>query len=47
MDAADSWLLVAFLICLALSAFFSSAEAAFIAPLKASSNPVALVVYSG
>lgn len=31
MDAADSWLLIAFLVCLGLSAFFSSAEAAFIA----------------
>ncbi len=31
MDAADSWLLLAFLVFLALSAFFSSAEAAFIA----------------
>jgi len=31
VDTADSWLLVAFLICLALSAFFSSAESAFIA----------------
>jgi putative hemolysin len=31
LDAADSWLIVAFLICLALSAFFSSAESAFIA----------------
>ena len=30
MDDADSWLLVAFLVCLVLSAFFSSAEAAFI-----------------
>ena len=30
MDDGDSWLLLAFLICLALSAFFSSAEAAFI-----------------
>ena len=30
MDAADSWRLVAFLVCLALSAFFSSAESAFI-----------------
>ena len=30
MDDADSWLLLAFLLCLALSAFFSSAEAAFI-----------------
>jgi len=31
VDAADSWLLLAFLVCLALSAFFSSAESAFIA----------------
>lgn len=31
MDAADSWLIVAFLACLGLSAFFSSAESAFIA----------------
>ncbi len=31
MDATDSWLLLAFLVCLALSAFFSSAESAFIA----------------
>jgi len=31
VDAADSWQLVAFLVCLALSAFFSSAESAFIA----------------
>jgi putative hemolysin len=31
LDAADSWLIVAFLVCLALSAFFSSAESAFIA----------------
>lgn len=30
MDASDSWLLLAFLVCLALSAFFSSAEAAFL-----------------
>jgi len=30
LDDGDSWLLLAFLICLALSAFFSSAEAAFI-----------------
>jgi putative hemolysin len=30
VDATDSWLLLAFLVCLALSAFFSSAEAAFI-----------------
>jgi len=30
LDAADSWLIVAFLVCLALSAFFSSAESAFI-----------------
>jgi len=31
VDAASSWLLLAFLVCLALSAFFSSAESAFIA----------------
>jgi len=31
VDVADSWLLLAFLVCLALSAFFSSAESAFIA----------------
>ena len=30
MDGADSWLLLAFLVCVALSAFFSSAESAFI-----------------
>jgi putative hemolysin len=30
LDAADSWRLIAFLVCLALSAFFSSAESAFI-----------------
>jgi len=30
LDDSDSWLLLAFLVCLALSAFFSSAEAAFI-----------------
>ncbi|TEU16432.1 MAG: HlyC/CorC family transporter [Dehalococcoidia bacterium] len=30
MDVADSWLIVAFLVCLGLSAFFSSAESAFI-----------------
>jgi putative hemolysin len=30
LDDADSWLLLAFLLCLALSAFFSGAEAAFI-----------------
>jgi len=30
LDDGDSWLLLAFLICLAFSAFFSSAEAAFI-----------------
>ena len=30
MDDGDSWLLLAFLICLVISAFFSSAEAAFI-----------------
>jgi CBS domain containing-hemolysin-like protein len=47
VDAADSWLLLAFLVCLALSAFFSSAESAFIALPKAGSNLVAHVVYSG
>jgi len=31
VDAGDSWLLGAFILCLALSAFFSSAESAFIA----------------
>ncbi|MFU8796787.1 MAG: hemolysin family protein, partial [Dehalococcoidia bacterium] len=31
MDPPDSWLFIAFLICLGLSAFFSSAESAFIA----------------
>jgi putative hemolysin len=31
LDASDNWLLVAFLVCLGLSAFFSSAESAFIA----------------
>jgi len=30
LDDVDSWLLLAFLVCLALSAFFSSAESAFI-----------------
>ncbi len=34
MDDADSWLLLAFLICLVLSAFFSSAESAFISLSK-------------
>lgn len=34
MDDADSWLLLAFLVCLALSAFFSSAEAAFVSLSK-------------
>jgi len=31
VDATDSWLLLAFLVCVVLSAFFSSAESAFIA----------------
>jgi len=31
VDPSDSWLILAFLLCLALSAFFSSAESAFIA----------------
>ena len=47
MDATDSWLLLAFLVCLALSAFFSSAEAALISLSKAGSNLVAHVIYSG
>jgi putative hemolysin len=34
LDAADSWLLLAFLVCIALSAFFSSAESAFISLSK-------------
>ena len=34
MDVTDSWLLLAFLVCLALSAFFSSAESAFISLSK-------------
>jgi len=34
VDDADSWLLLAFLVCLALSAFFSSAESAFISLSK-------------
>ena len=31
MEDADSWLIIAFILCLAFSAFFSSAESAFIA----------------
>ena len=34
MDGAGNWLLLVFLICLALSAFFSSAESAFISLAK-------------
>ena len=47
MDAASSGLFLAFLVCLALSAFFSDAESAFISLPKAGSNLVAHVVYSG
>jgi CBS domain containing-hemolysin-like protein len=47
VDATSSELLLAFLVCLALSAFFSSAEAAFISLPKAGSKLVAHVVYSG
>jgi len=47
VDATDSWLLLAFLVCLALSAFFSNAEAAFISLPEAGSKLVAHVVYSG
>jgi len=47
VDATDGRLLLAFLVCLALSAFFSSAEAASISLTKAGSKLVAHVVYSG
>jgi len=47
VDAASSWLLLAFLVCLALPAFFSDAEAAFIFLPEAGSKLVAHVVYSG
>jgi CBS domain containing-hemolysin-like protein len=47
VDAADSGLLLAFLVFVALSAFFASAESAFISLPKAGSNLVAHVVYSG
>jgi CBS domain containing-hemolysin-like protein len=47
VDAASSWLLLAFLVCLALSVFFSSAEAVFISLSKAGSKLVAHIVYSG
>jgi CBS domain containing-hemolysin-like protein len=47
VDTDDSWLLLAFPVCLALSAFFSSVESAFIALSKATNNLVAHVVYSG
>ncbi|NWF77107.1 MAG: hypothetical protein HXY36_00660 [Chloroflexi bacterium] len=47
MDDANSWLLLAFLVCLALSAFFPSAKSAFIALPKAGSNLVVNVFYSG
>lgn len=45
MDAADSWLLLAFLVCLALSAFCSDAESASFSLPKAGSNLVTHVVY--
>jgi Mg2+/Co2+ transporter CorB len=47
VDAADSWLLLALLIYLTLSAFFASVEAAFISLPKADSKLVAHTVYSG
>ena len=47
MDDADSWLLLAFSVSLAFSAFFSNADLAFISSPKADINPVAHVVYSG
>jgi hypothetical protein len=47
VDDADSWLSLAFPVCLALSAFFSDADLAFISSPKAGDNPVAHVVYSG
>jgi len=47
VDAASSGLLLAFLVYVALSAFFSSAESVFISLPKAVSNLVAHVVYSG
>jgi hypothetical protein len=47
VDATDSWLLLAFPVCLALSAFFPDAEAAFISLPKAGSKLVAHIVYSG
>ena len=46
MDAADSWLILAFLVCLALSAFSSRAEAASISLSKAGSKLIAHTVYS-
>jgi hypothetical protein len=47
VDAADSWLLLAFLVFLALSAFFPDAEAAFVSLPKAGSKLVAYIVCSG
>jgi len=47
VDDADSWLSLAFPVCLALSAFFSDADLASISSPKSGSNPVAHVVYSG
>jgi hypothetical protein len=47
VDAADSWPLLAFLVFLALSAFFPDAEAAFVSLPEAGSRLVAHIVYSG
>jgi len=46
VDAADSGLLLASLVCLALPAFFASAEAAFVSLPKAGNKLVAHIVYS-
>ena len=47
MDATDSWLILGFIVYLALSAFCSDAESAFFSLPKAGSNLVTHVVYSG
>ena len=47
MDTDDSWLLLAFPVCLVLSAFFSSVESDLIALPNAGSNLVTHFVYSG
>lgn len=46
MDAAGSWFLLVFPFCLALSAFLSGAEAAFIFLPKAGNKLVIHAVYS-